>query len=73
MYLKSLKYSKISMSQFIRMLIEWFRNANIGLEEEQEIIFRFRRRRKKWFKPSKIHVELLKELKERFRGVKSDG
>ncbi|RLI54485.1 MAG: hypothetical protein DRP09_12940 [Candidatus Thorarchaeota archaeon] len=51
------------MSQFIRMLIEWFRQQNINLEEEHEIIFKIRRR-KKWYKPSKEHRELLKELKQ---------
>ena len=66
-YLKSLKYNKISMSQFIRSLIELYRNLNVKIEEEHEIIFKIRRRRKKWFKPSKLHKELLKELKERFR------
>jgi len=44
------------------MLIEWFRQQNINLEEEHEIVFRIRRR-KKWFRPSKQHRELLQELK----------
>jgi len=53
------------------MLIEWFRSKDFNLEEEHEIVFRIRRK-KKWFKPSKQHRELLRELKHVLKNRRID-